>query len=235
MKFNKGEFTLVPSKTARRGLKPALQVVYMWLADHANDNMECYPSRNVLAEECGVSVDTLDDTIKKLIDLELIEKEDRYHNSTQISNLYTINIVEVAANSGGGAVKTTLGGGKNQTQNSTQLTQPITLSNDNVELVKKPRGNPDSIEIVESFMSITGLRLSDMTKQRQYASRLLKREGKETVLGAIQVVAAIMDDKYAPRISDLAKLYYKWSDLQLYARKKAKPAGRVEQVDLNQL
>jgi hypothetical protein len=234
--YNKGEFTIVPSKSARKGLKPALQVVYMWLCDHSNDKMESYPSRSVLAEECGMSIDTLDDTIKKLITLGMISKDPRYINNEHTSNLYKVNIIEKVAEETGEVVgKLPPRSGKTPTQNSTHITQPITIAKAIVGTDKKTRGNPDSIEVVETFMSITGLRLSDMTKQRQYASRLLKRESKEAVLQSIQVVAATMDDTYAPRISDIVKLYYKWADLQLYARKKFRPKVSKSVVDLGTL
>lgn len=80
-------------------------------------------------------------------------------------------------------------------------------------------GNPDINEIIEAFTRITGLRMTNITKQRRYAHLLLKRETKETIINGINFVASITGDRFAPRVSDIEKLYYKWSDLQLYGRK----------------
>lgn len=99
--------------------------------------------------------------------------------------------------------------------------------------VKVSYGNPDINEILETFTIKTGIKLTNIKRQRQFASTLLKSESKERILSAIDFVAGIMDDKYAPRISDIEKLYYKWGELQLYGRKKV--PRETTKVDLTSL
>ena len=100
--------------------------------------------------------------------------------------------------------------------------------------VKVSYGNPDINEILETFTIKTGIKLTNIKRQRQFASTLLKSESKERILSAIDFVAGIMDDKYAPRVSDIEKLYYKWGELQLYGRKK-QSVRETTKVDLTSL
>jgi len=96
-------------------------------------------------------------------------------------------------------------------------------------------GNPDISEVLDTFTKLTGLKLTNIKRQRRFASTLIKREGKDNVLTGIAFVASIMDDKYAPRIADIEKLYYKWGELQLYGRKKSASARETTLVDLSTL
>lgn len=241
-KFNKGEFTLVPSKTARRGLKPTVQVVYVWLSEYADDSMKSFPSRRRLADDCGVSVDTLDRALAELEQLGLIKKEHRIINNENTSNLYTVNIVDKPLQKKSEvAAKTTLPSTEIAAQNSTHITQPNnTISKDIgasslMQPKKQEYGNPDVNKLVETFSSLTGLRLMKMTEQRRYGSLLIKANGLDNCLAACAVVAATIEDQYAPRISDLKELYYKFGQLQVYARKKQGESKKGQVQDLSEL
>lgn len=242
-KFDKGEFTLVPSKTARSGMNPTLQCVYMWLCDHSNEKMQSYPSRKVLAAECGISVDTLDKALTRLEEYGMVTKESQYKNNEQTTNLYTVNIIDTPPQKQEGvAVKTTLGGRKSPTQNSTHITQSnkLTISNDIgasslMKPEKKEYGNPEVNKLIETFSSLTGLRLMKMTEQRRYGSLLIKANGIDNCLAACAVVGATMEDQYAPRISDIKELYYKFGQLQVYARKKQGESKKGQVKDLSEL
>jgi len=94
-------------------------------------------------------------------------------------------------------------------------------------------GNSDINEVLDTFTKLTGLKLINIKKQRWAASRLLKREGKERVIGMVQIVSLILGDKYAPRISDIEKLYYKWNDVEIYGRTKVHKT--TTKVDLTHL
>jgi len=94
-------------------------------------------------------------------------------------------------------------------------------------------GNPDINEVLETFTRLTGIKLTNIKRQRQFASMLLRTESKARILSAIEFVSGIMEDKYAPRVSDIEKLYYKWGELQLYGRKKT--ISQPARVDLTNL
>jgi hypothetical protein len=104
-----------------------------------------------------------------------------------------------------------------------------------VEITKTSHGNSDINEVLEAFTKLTGLKLTNIKRQRQFASTLLRREAKADILSAIEFVAGTMDDKYAPRVADIEKLYYKWGELQLYGRKKRATYRETTLVDLSTL
>jgi hypothetical protein len=113
------------------------------------------------------------------------------------------------------------------------------LKDKSIEIIKPTRqksyGNPDINEILKSFTEVTGLRLVNVKRQRWAASTLLKVEPKSRILGAIQFIGATMSDRYAPRITDVEKLYWKWNELEIYGRKKASTMVNNKQVDLKDL
>jgi hypothetical protein len=124
MKYNKGEFITVPNKSQIRGLEPTLQVLFMWLCDHSDNNMESFPSRRLLAEECGISVRTLDRGIQELVKLGYIVKTARSNGMEQITNLYEVVIfADPSANMTPPSAKSAQPSDKNSTRNSTHLTQ----------------------------------------------------------------------------------------------------------------
>lgn len=98
---------------------------------------------------------------------------------------------------------------------------------------KKEYGNPEVNKLIETFTSVTGLRLVKLAEQRRFASLLIKANGIENCLVACGVVAATIEDQYAPRISDIKELYYKWGNLQVYARKKNKAPKETGPIDLD--
>lgn len=126
MKYTKEDFTLVPSRQARIGLPANQQVVYMWLCEHSNDNNQSFPSRKVLAYECGISPSTLDRTISELIKQGFIARENRYSSNKQVSNLYTVFIVTKGIqNDKGGVFNMTSPPIQIDAQNPTHITKPI--------------------------------------------------------------------------------------------------------------
>ena len=100
-------------------LKASDKLVLLALADHANDDGECYPSLRKIEAKTGLSKQGLINAIKRLMDLGLIQKEHRNRNDGgQTSNLYTLTL--------DGAVNTVYPPCQQQTQSlSTQCTPPV--------------------------------------------------------------------------------------------------------------
>ena len=74
-------------------LKASDKLVLLALADHANDDGECYPSLRKIEAKTGLSKQGLINAIKRLMDLGLIQKEHRNRNDGgQTSNLYTLTL-----------------------------------------------------------------------------------------------------------------------------------------------
>lgn len=90
MKYKKGTFIVVPNKEYLKGKPAEMQTLFFWLCSYANDDGQCYPSRNRLAKDIGCTVKTIDKYMKLLIDYGLINKQTRKDGKENISNLYQI-------------------------------------------------------------------------------------------------------------------------------------------------
>ena len=120
--------------------------------------------------------------------------------------------------------------------NKGQLTNLFTIANVSPKKASpKPVDDPEINQVLEEFTKVTGLKIINVRKQRDYAKRLLKREGKSNILDAIAFLQYISEDRYAPRVTDLEKLYFKWNDLMLYAKKKKLVPRAETKVDLTNL
>lgn len=117
-RYVKGDFITVPNKSAIKPLKATTQAVFMWIASYADENGQCFPSRRTIANNCGISLDTVDTHIKKLEESSLLVKIPRKEGKTNKTNIYQIILV-VRNLDQGVAVKTTLGSRKNPTENYT--------------------------------------------------------------------------------------------------------------------
>lgn len=226
MKYSKGEFTQVPNKSARRGLPPAEQVVLMWLADHSDDNEQCYPSRRILAEECGLSVRSLDRALASLIERGLIVKSDRYIHGRQTSNMYEVVILagEGDKNDTPGATKTTRGRATKTThrtqpiKNSTHLTHVDALASTATAPVAY--GAPEINELFDYWEQILGYRVEGQRQRNRNAcSNLVKKHGVDGVRRLIQGVAKASNDRFAPRIADFTQLQARYNELIAWGRR----------------
>ena len=220
MKYKKGDFILVANKRSIKGLDPNKQVIIMWLCEHSDDTMQSFPSRKTLANECGVSVRTLDRHLNDLVELGLLVKTARYNDNEQTSNVYEVVLrsVKRGDKSARGSDKSALGGDKNITQNSPHLTNPI----DNTIVLAKPYGKPEINDLFNYWESQTGYKIqSRVTANRRACNNLLKKHGLDVTKGLINGAALSQADKYAPTISDFCSLQQKTNDLIVWGKKKS--------------
>ena len=74
-------------------LKPTAKLIYIAIADFANDEGECFPSKSKIAEKASVSMSTLKYYIRAFENLRIIKTEQTYRkNGSKSSLLYKINI-----------------------------------------------------------------------------------------------------------------------------------------------
>lgn len=220
MKYNKNEFIVIPNKSLLRGMSPNLQVVFIWLCEHSDKNMQSFPSRKTLAQECGVSVRTLDRSIQELVNKGLIAKSARHRDNEQSTNLYEVVIPAQGGDTVARGSDTVTPGGATKTAhrtqpiiNSTQLTQNST----NVELA--PAGNQDINGMFTYWEETTGLPISARVKLNRFAcSNLLKKHGPDKLRQLINGVAAAQGDQYAPRIADFTQLQGKLNELLVWGK-----------------
>lgn len=90
-------FFMIPNRIFELELKPRDFTVYCCLLRHSdNENGFCFPSRRVIAKECGIDRKTVDSAIESLSTLGLVRKVCRHReNGTRTSNLYYVtNLLE---------------------------------------------------------------------------------------------------------------------------------------------
>ncbi len=67
---------------------PLAKLVLLKLADHANDEGECWPSQGRIARDCGLPRETVNRQVKALSTAGLIRVENRANKTGKQSNLY---------------------------------------------------------------------------------------------------------------------------------------------------
>ena len=142
MRYRKGEFILVPNKSAMQDLKPTTQCVWMWLSSYSDGYGQCWPSRELLRKNIGAkSIRTVDVQLKILENLGWIEKTKRYSGEKQQSNMYQLNLVGRGVKSAPlkrkeGCKKLQIG-----VQKTTHRTKPLTNKGNQKKKLQEMREN----------------------------------------------------------------------------------------------
>jgi len=153
MKITKGCFSTFPHLMCK-GLPAYEQITFIWLFHHANAEGVCFPSINTLAEECGISRDSIKRSLKSLEDRGYIGREERKRDDGgNTSNIYTVyfldcsNSTEGVANSTDTPQANTTEGEANSATNYNQLTKT------NETKLKSLRDTPISNCVDDSSLS----------------------------------------------------------------------------------
>ena len=100
------------------------KITLLMLANYAsNENGDCYPSINTLAEVTGMSRDSVMRAIKSLEELGMLRVNRRQVEGVNLPNSYTLNLRGVVAHSGEGS--STQQGGVVADSDSNQSVKPI--------------------------------------------------------------------------------------------------------------
>jgi hypothetical protein len=85
-------FTMVTNAVLKdRTLKASDKSVYATICLYAdNETSDCYPSRETLMKDAGVSDKTLRNSLRRLADKGYIDIKHRYNKNGQSSNLYVL-------------------------------------------------------------------------------------------------------------------------------------------------
>lgn len=103
MEENRDNYTVIPGWTKRLGLSLVEKVVYCVIYGFSQDEDSTFHgSRSYLASICECSVDTIDRALKKLLELGLISKQDKFQGGVKFCE-YSVaatsrNLQGVAAN-----------------------------------------------------------------------------------------------------------------------------------------
>lgn len=233
MKYRKGSFIVVPSRDILKGMNPTAQCLYMWLCSYANETGECFPSRTILAGDCGCSVRMIDSMLEILIKEGLIIKTNRVNKNEKITNLYS---VIVKGGSAGGALPSA-GGALPLAQEvrielNPVLTQSTYTSNaralrgfsiqrenteESTERLPRARLKYPNAKKVFSLFPKQEKSWAINTTELKYAELLWER-GEEDVKKAIAYVNRHKDDDFIPRVTKPSDLEKKWTDIAEYAK-----------------
>lgn len=196
-KYTKKDFTLVPSRLARAGMPAVQQVVYMWLCEHSDESGKCFPSRKVLAYECGIGVQVLDRAIKALETKGFVTTETRFVDKIQTSNLYKIMIVsneeDLITSNEGVLLPVIRPPYQNQHTelnpiNSTQLTKETTKE---VSSLCKSSNEQDIATVHQSYIEKFGRKRYQLSPTRKaLIARRIKSYSLQEVLKAVENAAA---------------------------------------------
>lgn len=186
MKLEKGTFGVYPVKVLKSLRRPTLQVTFLWICYHANQDGICWPSIKKLIEETCLSKYTLIKNIKELEKLGILAKNSRFDkDGRQNSNMYTVKIGDILDP----GVKLLDGEGLKEDHelNTYELNKTIST---NVDIVKKScqiSSQEDYRKInflLDSIKKILEIeKFAEQTKwQRIYAHHCLKEFTQEEIL-----------------------------------------------------
>lgn len=88
-----GNFFLLPNDIFKEKMKPREFIVYCYLRRCSDQMWHCFPSRKNIAENCCITIPTVDAALKNLEKRGYIYITHRFDSSSRynLSHLYTIN------------------------------------------------------------------------------------------------------------------------------------------------
>jgi hypothetical protein len=145
MKYEKGTFIVVPNKNYLFGKPSWQQSLFFWLCSFSNDQGECFPSRDKLAEAMDCDVRTVDKYMAILVQDGVIKKTKRRNsgNKTNKSNLYQIQVLDTDSESNANQ-------GESHVGYQGERDVPVTISNINYiqETIKESKVAPTEAPLI---------------------------------------------------------------------------------------
>lgn len=239
--LKKGDFGIFPAQLCK-GLPAFQQTIFNWIYFHTNIEGTCFPSLKTLAEESGMSKDSVIKSIKRLEERKLIKKKNRKKKGKQENDS---NLYEVVAHSDHvvgysdhpsrpqrpQVVAHTV---SNHTQlNQTQLTKPNNIQKSDKSLLDIS-GNEIN-KLIEKFKPINPSYeiLFQRKNQRDALARLVKKYTFEKVANMLSALPAIVTQKYAPQITTPIQLEEKLGSLLLFLKKEQIKKVGIEDLTTN--
>lgn len=103
---------------------------------------------------------------------------------------------------------------------------------DEVMAYSGKQGKPSINLLFDNWLELMGYPITvKKTENRRFAELLLKREGLERVREYIALASVARSDQYAPRVTSLVDLYYKWDRLTDWAMRKSSQNGDIINLD----
>jgi biotin operon repressor len=212
-------------------------LAYSSLCRHANRDQYCFPSMKLIAEENGVSRDTIIKGIKKLEEWSLIKiHSKRTKKGTFRNNGYDLldksewkKIPSRSQQHGSSKSLTATRPSRSQQHvlKDTHNKDTHILSKDNT---KKEFGKPEINRLIGVFKKSFGLPMLDGSEKqnRQFCQLALNKFGGEDKVRLL-IEAASKDDFWANKITSFQQLYYK--GVQIISKTREVNNGKIAIAD----
>ncbi|EIT1420491.1 helix-turn-helix domain-containing protein [Escherichia coli] len=177
---------------------PLRKLVLIKLADNANDNGECWPSYQHVADQCEVSRSTVKSHIRALEEMGLLKREFRRKGELNQSNVFYLtldNAQQIQPESGGA-------GAAPRTYHSFEpVNEPKNIMFEHVrtECEKSPDRHEETDKAFEEIFWCAGMRKAGK-KNAASAFRTQFREWRKTTRGTASEFATMLAEDIACRL-----------------------------------
>ena len=219
-------FVLLPIKQLK-GLTQGEQVLFFWLCYHAQ-NGKYNPSRQELADDCGLSTDSIDNNIKLLVEKKLIEKRNKIKHGGLLCNEYKI-ILRRIKTSGlphqGEAVSTASTEGKTQVGESKKISAGELVN----EVGEQKTYNKQVADLIYLFTQINpSVEYSNPFQRKAIEWLLYQTKYFLKAENTIKYALSVQGEKYAPMITTPLQLKAKIGELAVYRKKNQSLVAKIE-------
>ncbi|EFK9060753.1 helix-turn-helix domain-containing protein, partial [Escherichia coli] len=177
---------------------PLRKLVLIKLADNANDNGECWPSYQHVADQCEVSRSTVKSHIRALEEMGLLKREFRRKGELNQSNVFYLtldNAQQIQPESGGAGAA--LGGGAGAAPRTYHSFEPVNepknimFEHVRTECEKTPDRHEETDKAFEEIFWCAGMRKAGK-KNAASAFRTQFREWRKTTRGTASEFATML-------------------------------------------
>lgn len=185
---------------------PLRKLVLIKLADNANDNGECWPSYQHVADQCEVSRSTVKSHIRALEEMGLLKREFRRKGELNQSNVFYLtldNAQQIQPESGGAGAA--LGGGAGAAPRTYHSFEPVNepknimFEHVRTECEKTPDRHEETDKAFEEIFWCAGMRKAGK-KNAASAFRTQFREWRKTTRGTASEFATMLAEDIACRL-----------------------------------
>ncbi|EEZ9678177.1 helix-turn-helix domain-containing protein [Escherichia coli O55] len=184
---------------------PLRKLVLIKLADNANDNGECWPSYQHVADQCEVSRSTVKSHIRALEEMGLLKREFRRKGELNQSNVFYLtldNAQQIQPESGGAGAA--LGGGAGADPRTYHSFEPVNEPKNimfervRTKCEKSPDRHEETDKAFEEIFWCAGMRKAGK-KNAASAFRTQFREWRKTTRGTASEFATMLAEDIACR------------------------------------
>ncbi|ECJ5852726.1 helix-turn-helix domain-containing protein [Salmonella enterica subsp. diarizonae] len=184
---------------------PLRKLVLIKLADNANDEGECWPSYQHIADQCEVSRSTVKSHIRALEDMGLLKREFRRKGELNQSNVFYLtldNAQQIPPESGGAGAD--LGGGAGAAPRTYHSFEPVNEPKNimfervRTKCEKSPDRHEETDKAFEEIFWCAGMRKAGK-KNAASAFRTQFREWRKTTRGTANEFATMLAEDIACR------------------------------------